>query len=102
VIGVLGRTAARPLLYVCHILAEEYVARAEMLRPEGLSSQMCLLDHMKRSPRRMKIIRCYHVVAHAQILVVEPKVCPIPAPISSHVGSTVSYGIEFKKICHIP
>jgi hypothetical protein len=39
--GVLGHTAALPLLYVCHVVAEEYEARAEILRVEGLSSQMC-------------------------------------------------------------
>jgi hypothetical protein len=39
--GGLGRTAARPLLAVSQVVAEEYEARAEILRVEGLSSQMC-------------------------------------------------------------
>ena len=39
--GGLGRTAARPLLVVCQVVAEEYETRAEILRVEGLSSQMC-------------------------------------------------------------
>jgi hypothetical protein len=37
----LGRTAAHPLLVVCQVVAEEYEARAEILRVEGLSSQIC-------------------------------------------------------------
>jgi hypothetical protein len=39
--GGLTLTAARPLLYVCHVVAEEYEARAEILGVEGLSYQMC-------------------------------------------------------------
>jgi hypothetical protein len=41
VYGGLGRTPARPLPYMCHVVAEEYEVHAKILRVEGLSSYMC-------------------------------------------------------------